>query len=161
MTISVNASASEAKSPVKAKVTSKTMPAKTPAKSVQITTPAAAPKPTAKPSAKPVAKPVVKAVVKAAQKPAAKAPAKSIKRVQPTKPAVVKKPKLIRDSFTMPQADHDLIKICKKTAIVSGRETKKSEVVRAAIQCFAALSAAQQLAAYAKLQAIALGRPKG
>jgi Arc/MetJ-type ribon-helix-helix transcriptional regulator len=70
------------------------------------------------------------------------------------------KVKLVRDSFTLPEVDHDLIKQCKKAAIVSGRETKKSEVVRAAIRAFSELSTAQQLAAYAKLQSIAVGRPK-
>lgn len=151
MTTSVSANTTAVKLPLKAKATSKTAPAKAPVTPIQLTKPAVAPKPLTKPVAKSAAKPVAKALsVKAPSKPA-----------KPVKPAVVKKPKLVRDSFTMPQADQDLIKLCKKTAVVSGRETKKSEVVRAAIQCFAALSAAQQLAAYAKLQAIALGRPKG
>jgi hypothetical protein len=70
------------------------------------------------------------------------------------------KVKLIRDSFTFPEADHDLIKQCKKAAIAGGRETKKSEVVRAAIRAFSELPVSQQLAAYGKLQAIAVGRPK-
>jgi hypothetical protein len=127
--------------------------------------------------AKPVraaAKPAMPAVApkaaasKRAAKPAAKAAqttkatkaSKSTKASKPAKAAEMKKPKLIRDSFTLPQADHDLIKLCKKTALAAGRDTKKSEVVRAAIQSFASLSHAAQLAAYAKLQAIALGRPK-
>jgi hypothetical protein len=100
---------------------------------------------------------------KAAQKtmPVKKAPVKAAaKKAKPAKKEVTKKPKLVRDSFTLPQADHDLIKQCKKTALATGRETKKSEVLRAAIQSFAALSAAQQLTAYGKLQAIAVGRPK-
>ncbi len=149
MTTSVSANAPATKPPVKANATSKTGPAKAPVKSVKVSKPAVASKPAAKPLAKPPAKTMP-----------AKAPAQSAKPSKPAKPAVVKKPKLVRDSFTMPLADHDLIKLCKKTAVASGRETKKSEVVRAAIQNFAALSTAQQLAAYAKLQAIALGRPK-
>jgi hypothetical protein len=109
----------------------------------------------ANPAANPAAKrkvPTKKISAKVASKPA--------KSVKPTKPAAPKKPKLVRDSFTLPQVDHDLIKQCKKTALAAGRETKKSEVLRAAIQSFAALSPAQQMAAYAKLQAIAVGRPK-
>ena len=145
MTTSVSANASATKPPVKANATSKNAPAKAPVKSVKVSKPAVAAKPAAKSPAKTMP---------------AKAPAQSAKPSKPAKPAVVKKPKLVRDSFTMPQVDHDLIKLCKKTAVASGRETKKSEVVRAAIQNFAALSTAQQLAAYAKLQAIALGRPK-
>jgi hypothetical protein len=145
MTTSVSAKAPAVKLPVKAKDAGKAMPAKAPAKSAKASPSAVASKPTAKPPAKTMR---------------VKAPAQSAKPSKPAKPAVVKKPKLVRDSFTLPQADHDLIKLCKKTAVSAGRETKKSEVVRAAIQNFAALSGAQQLAAYAKLQAIALGRPK-
>jgi hypothetical protein len=75
------------------------------------------------------------------------------------KPAKIKL-KLVRDSFTLPEADHELIKKCKKAAITSGRETKKSEVVRAAIQSFSQLSLGEQLAIYNGLQPIAVGRPK-
>lgn len=111
------------------------------------------------------AKPAAPASKKSAQSTASKAAARqtpqTAKAPKAAKPASEKKPKLVRDSFTLPQADHELIKQCKKTALAAGRETKKSEVVRAAIQSFAALPAARQIAAYGKLQAIALGRPKG
>ncbi len=135
MSNSVTANQPVSKAPVKAKAVSQAKPPKSPA-------PAPSPvKPAVK--RKPVAKKVTAKVV-----------------TKPAKPAAVKKPKLVRDSFTLPQADHDLIKQCKKTAVASGRETKKSEVVRAAIQNFASLSGAAQLAAYNKLQTITLGRPK-
>lgn len=105
------------------------------------------------------------AAKKAAQSPGAQAEAskasQAAKASKVAKSGGEKKPKLVRDSFTLPQADHELIKQCKKVALASGRETKKSEVVRAAIQSFAALPVARQIAAYGKLQAIALGRPKG
>jgi hypothetical protein len=111
------------------------------------------------------AKPAAPATKKSAQSTVSKAAAsqttQTAKTPKAAKPANEKKPKLVRDSFTLPQADHELIKQCKKTALAAGRETKKSEVVRAAIQSFAALPAARQIAAYGKLQAIALGRPKG
>lgn len=111
------------------------------------------------------AKPAAPATKKSAQPPVAKAAttqaSQAAKAPKAAKPANEKKPKLVRDSFTLPQTDHELIKLCKKTALAAGRETKKSEVVRAAIQSFAALPAARQIAAYGKLQAIALGRPKG
>jgi hypothetical protein len=71
-----------------------------------------------------------------------------------------KQPKLVRDSFTMPQADHALIKLAKKAAVAAGRETKKSEVIRAAIQVFSALALSEQISAYGKLATIAVGRPK-
>jgi hypothetical protein len=111
------------------------------------------------------AKPTAPATKNSAQSTVSKAAASQTKQTakvpKAAKPANEKKPKLVRDSFTLPQTDHELIKQCKKTALAAGRETKKSEVVRAAIQSFAALPAARQIAAYGKLQAIALGRPKG
>jgi ATP-dependent Zn protease len=95
-------------------------------------------------------KPVKKVEVKRASKTAS----------SKAKPALSAKVKLVRDSFTLPEADHALIKKCKKAAVMAGRETKKSEVVRAAIQVFSAMPINAQLSAYAKLSAIALGRPK-
>jgi hypothetical protein len=120
-------------------------------------------------SAKPVVakKPSVKLakpVAKSAKVPSPVVPAKKTVPIAPitSKPAVkhAAKAKLVRDSFTLPEADHALLKTCKKMALTSGRETKKSEVVRAAIRAFSALSAAQQLAAYESLPQIAVGRPK-
>ena len=65
-----------------------------------------------------------------------------------------------RDSFTMTASEEALLKQCKRDAIALGRETKKSEVLRAAIQHFVKLSAAERNAAYAALEAIKTGRPK-
>ncbi|TAG48720.1 MAG: hypothetical protein EAZ30_06050 [Betaproteobacteria bacterium] len=70
------------------------------------------------------------------------------------------KVKIIRDSFTMTEADHELIKHCKKSAVAKGRETRKSEVVRAAVAAFATLPLEQQLLAYSKLTAVKTGRPR-
>lgn len=97
-----------------------------------------------------------KKVTKAVQTPVEKAPSKSERQTTP----IPAKAKLVRDSFTLPESDHDLIKQCKKIAIAAGRETKKSEVVRAAIRVFSALSTAKQIETYASLQSIAVGRPK-
>ena len=133
-------------------------PSKLAPKTVKAKPAAPAKQPVAKPVAKPAAKPVVKPLAKPLAKPVAKAPTKAVEKS--LKPLPAKKPKLVRDSFTLPQADHDLIKQCKKIAVTSGRETKKSEVIRAAMQSFAAMSQAQQLAAYTKLEPIAVGRPK-
>jgi hypothetical protein len=121
--------------------------------------PASKPKPAARPTAKPAAKKLAPRT-KTLAAPKSPVLAKVAKLAKAAKPAEIRKSKLVRDSFTMPQMDHDMIKQCKKTAVATGRETKKSEVVRAAIRCFAALSMPQQLAAYAALQTIPLGRPK-
>lgn len=112
-----------------------------------------------------VKKPATKVTVKTSKvaKPAAPVkpkPKAAPKPALPGKSAPAKKPKLVRDSFTLPEADHALIKQCKKAAITQGRETKKSEVVRAAMQVFHALPLQAQLAAYNKLSVVAVGRPK-
>jgi hypothetical protein len=112
--------------------------------------------------AKPVAAKKPSSVpTKPAKKPAPIQKAMSTTPVS-SKPAVkpTVKVKLVRDSFTLPESDHALLKACKKMALTSGRETKKSEVVRAAIRAFSTLSLVQQLAAYAALPQIAVGRPK-
>ncbi len=98
------------------------------------------------------AKKTVKAPARKAA-PATKAPAAA-------KP-VVATVKVVRDSFTMTQADHDLLKSCKRDAIAGGRDNaKKSEIVRAALRCFAALSVADRMAAIGKLAPIKTGRPE-
>jgi hypothetical protein len=100
----------------------------------------------------------VKVVASAVAKPSAerKSTALPVKDVRDSRAKI----KLVRDSFTLPEPDHELIKKCKKAAMTAGRETKKSEVVRAAIQAFSQLSLGDQMAAYNALQPIAVGRPK-
>ena len=52
---------------------------------------------------------------------------------------VLKKPRLVRDSFTMPRADYALIAQVKERALALRRPTKKSELLRAGLQVLAAL----------------------
>jgi hypothetical protein len=125
---------------------------------------AASKKPLAKPwvdsLARPAAPPTAKAVV---AKPAApKKVAKSVKPVESTKPAVVAKPKakLVRDSFTMPQGDFDLINTLKDRALGFKRPTKKSELLRAGLQVLAGLSPDALKAALGRLAPLKAGRPK-
>jgi hypothetical protein len=130
----------------------------------------------AKPAARVIArkvtakKPVAKASSKTAHKavPAAKiapqlaasAASKAGKTTTAVKAVLTPtKVKIVRDSFTMTEADHELIKSCKKNAVSKGRETRKSEVVRAAIIAFSAWPIDQQIAAYQKLLAVKTGRP--
>ncbi len=61
----------------------------------------------------------------------------------------------------MTAEDHDLLKGFKKEAAASGRDnTKKSEVIRAALQQFATLSLTARLAAIHAVAAVKIGRPK-
>ncbi len=119
---------------------------------------AAAPtkKSAAKPKPKPVAKSAAKPAAGKSAKPKKAAPAKADKNAKP------KKSKLVRDSFTMPESEYGLFAAVKKRCVAKGVAVKKSEVLRAAIIGFAALSDAAVLAAVKALDVIKTGRkPKG
>jgi hypothetical protein len=77
----------------------------------------------------------------------------------PQKIAKPKKGKVITDSFTMPESEYELIAAIKKRCIVKGLAVKKSEVLRAAISGFAALSDNNVLSALKALDIIKTGRP--
>ena len=82
-----------------------------------------------KPTVKSVVKPSAKAAAKVApRKPAANAPP------EPASKPVKAKAKLVRDSFTMPQADFELIAALKARAIEFRRPAKKSQLLRAGLQ---------------------------
>jgi hypothetical protein len=87
--------------------------------------------------------------------PAAKpAPADKAKVEKP------KKPKLVRDSFTIPKAEYVAIDALKQRAAKLGQSPKKSEMLRAGIMLLAGLSDAALLTALSQVPAIKTGRPK-
>lgn len=100
-----------------------------------------------KPSSKPIAKPTSKALVKPAAKPKAE---KTLKE---------KKPKLMRDSFTIPKAEYTSFDELKQRAGKLGSSVKKSELIRAGIKALAAMSDANYLAALKVVPTIKTGRP--
>ena len=104
-------------------------------------------------------KPAVKKVAvakKATQKPAQKEAQKA-----PTANKVAKpRAKLVRDSFTMPQADFDLVAALKGRLLGLGRVTKKSELLRAGLQQLVTLSDVRLKLALAALVPLQAGRPK-
>ena len=104
-------------------------------------------------AAKPVTKSSAKPVGKAAPTTAAKADAK------PPKPEKVKKPKLVRDSFTIPKLEYAVIEELKQRAAKLGAPVKKSELLRAGIKLLATLATADYLAALAAVPTIKTGRP--
>jgi hypothetical protein len=75
------------------------------------------------------------------------------------KNAKPKKAKLVQDSFTMPESEHDLIAAVKKCCVAKGLAVKKSEVLRAAIIGFSAKSDTAVIAALQTLKVIKTGRP--
>jgi len=92
------------------------------------------------------------AAPKAASKPAA--PAKGVD--SPAKP----KAKLVRDSFTMPKLDFDLVDVLKERALGFKRPAKKSELLRAGLHALSALNDAALRAALDALAPLKPGRPK-
>ena len=128
-------------------------------KSRAATTPAtknpAAKKPAVKKAAtKPVRKTAVK---KAPVKVATPQPAKPVKAI---KPAKVKKPKLVRDSFTIPKDEYVVVDSMKVRAGKLGQAVKKSELLRAGVKALAAMSDIQFKAALNNVPTIKTGRPK-
>jgi hypothetical protein len=70
------------------------------------------------------------------------------------------KEKLVRDSFTMPRNDFELIAVLKERALGFRRPTKKSEVLRAGLRALATMSAKQLQQALDSLPLLKSGRPK-
>lgn len=103
-----------------------------------------------------LAKPAVKKTVKpTASKPAAPKPV-----LLTAKLGKLKKPKLVRDSFTMPKDEFAAIAGLKLRAGKWGRAVKKSELIRAGIKALAAMSDIQFKAALSNVPTLNTDRPK-
>lgn len=153
------------KTPTPAKAPARKAASKVARKTVRKAVAPKAPAAPAKPAT--ASKPAVPPQVKTAQ--VAK-PAKPVKAVKPTKVAKppkslkadkpAKADKVVRDSFTMPQSDFDIIDRIKLRAIEWKQPVKKSEVLRAGLQALEALSDAKVRALLTGLAPIKKGRPK-
>ena len=119
---------------------------------------------TARPAPRKTAAPVKAAVKAAAAKaPARKTPAAKTPRPAPAVPAAeAKSPKikLVRDSFTIPRVEYEVLGALKDRLVKLARPAKKSEVLRAGIAVLATLNDAAVLAALDAVPAIKTGRPK-
>jgi hypothetical protein len=139
----------------------KTAASKTPAKPAAKTAPvkaravakkAPAAKAAAVPKAVPVAAPV-KAAAPAA-KPQAKAkPESDVKEKS-------KKEKLVRDSFTMPEAEYQVLGDVKKACLKAGIDVKKSELLRVGVALIRQLDTARLKEILGTLPTLKAGRPK-
>lgn len=110
---------------------------------------------------KPVAKQATpaKTVKPAAKKPVAKKPVvKQIAKPE-VKAAKVKKPKLVRDSFTMPQSEYDVLAQVKKSCIAAGFEIKKSDLLRIGVAMLQKLDTKKINEALLSLTPLKAGRP--
>ena len=121
--------------------------------------------PSTTPTTSPMTTPKKAAPRKASSKTAAKTPktvAKPVttkKAVAPAKPVKVKKPKLVRDSFTIPKDEYTALAELKQRCAKLAQPAKKSELLRAGIKALTALSDKALLAALKAVPSIKTGRP--
>ena len=105
----------------------------------------------------------VRAQAVKSQAPAVKSKAVAIKPkpvvAAAEKPAKVKKPKLVRDSFTIPKTEYTVLDDLKQRAITLAQPAKKSELLRAGIKALAAMSDAAFRNALQAVPTIKTGRP--
>ena len=115
----------------------------------------------AKSPAKPPLKTAAKTPVKAKLSPQAKTTVKTAAKPvsKPVKVEKAKKPKMIRDSFTIPKTEYVVIDALKERAGKLSRAAKKSELLRAGVKALAAMSDAAFLAALTAVPTIKTGRP--
>lgn len=93
---------------------------------------------------------------------------KTARKEKPEQPKAVKpkpKPKpapkkVIRDSFTMPEDDYQLIAEIKQQCLQMGIEAKKGEIVRAGLKVLAEMDAAKLRKALEAVERVKTGRPK-
>lgn len=103
------------------------------------------------------AKPVRKRAAKAVE---SQAEAPKVEKVSKDKKPPQKKPKLVRDSFTIPENDYELFATLKQRALTAGVEVKKSELLRAGLAMLAKLDDAEFIKAVGLVDRIKTGRPK-
>lgn len=82
------------------------------------------------------------------------------KKLKKEKKGEGKKEKVIRDSFSMPQEDYELIGILKQKAVKSGLHMKKSELLRVGLQVLNKMTAPRLKQALMGVEKLKTGRPK-
>ena len=125
------------------------------------TSPATRSKPlaTAATAKKPVARAAITRKSPPVKKPASKPEPLVARTAKAGKPVKTKKPKLVRDSFTMPESEYALIAALKKRCLAAGVSAKKSEILRAAVANLAKLGDTSVVSAVRRLEVIKTGRP--
>ena len=76
------------------------------------------------------------------------------------KPAKAHKPKLVRDSFTMPKDEYQVIDALKARALGLEKHVRKSELLRAGVQALSAMNDRAFLKAIGAVPTLKTGRPK-
>ena len=106
-------------------------------------------------SKKPANKTAAAPAKKASALPKAKAPTTA----QPAAETKLKKPKLVRDSFTFPKDEYQAIAGLKQKALGLKHSAKKSEILRAGLKLLSSLNDKAFLAALTNVPALKTGRP--
>jgi hypothetical protein len=145
--------------PIAAPATVEKLAPKAPAKRVTRKIAPATAKTAEKTPAKAVVKAPVKAAIKPVAKPVLKASVKPATLPKAEKSAKAKKPKLVRDSFTIPKAEYTVLDDLKQRATQLNSAVKKSELIRAGIKALAAMSDTAFLTALKAVPTIKTGRP--
>lgn len=148
----------KAKTPIKAArkaVAKKTVTAPVSSAAAKRSPAKAPPAPTSTALAKPRTKPTPKAPTKAATPQAVK----PVVKVLAEKVSKQKKPKLVRDSFTIPKPEYSVLDDLKQRSAKIGNPAKKSELLRAGIKALAAMTDAAFKAALGAVPTIKTGRP--
>lgn len=108
-------------------------------------------------------RPSGKTVVKKSALPAptaSPAPARPAAAPASEKPLKAKKPKLVRDSFTIPKSEYAVLDELKLRAAKLAHPIKKSELLRAGIKALTGMTDKALLEALQAVPAIKTGRPK-
>jgi len=79
----------------------------------------------------------------------------------PRKESHAKPGKVVRDSFTMPHADYELIGALKQRCLGLGMAMKKSELLRAGLAVLRQLPDERLLEVVAAVESVKTGRPPG
>ncbi|CAN5385203.1 hypothetical protein BH11PSE11_BH11PSE11_11750 [soil metagenome] len=127
------------------------------------TLPKARPAATAKPAVKPavtVAKPSGGGAAAGAMPAKIASKPKLPAQTKPAPRDKVKKSKLVRDSFTMPESEYQVLGDVKKACLKQGIAVKKSELLRVGIALIRGLDPASLKKALAELAPLKAGRPK-
>jgi len=107
-----------------------------------------------------------KAIKSGAPKPAAKkkpvavAEKKPAAKAEPASKEKIKKPKLVRDSFTMPETEYAVLGEVKKACLKAGIAVKKSELLRVGVALIRQLDVGKLQEILAGLPSLKVGRPK-
>ena len=102
---------------------------------------------------------LAKTMPKALPKAAPQNAVKPVVKVLIEKVSKQKKPKLVRDSFTIPKPEYSVLDDLKQRSAKIGNPAKKSELLRAGIKALAAMTDAGFKAALNAVPTIKTGRP--